>query len=347
MKTKTKQIFWIAFALLITACGTRGIVSNPDTTIVAEVNKTVACNLQINIVDIVEASPSDLVYLTLERTGFDWTYNWSASSGVISDPSASSPSFKFPTDGGIITVSVEVTDPQGCSDKASININIESLASSSLTHTKTPNPENTSTSLPTQFPTVANTPTLTPSATNTQTPTTMFTNTPSYTATPANTSTPTLPSFQVFLKEPKDGTCVGTNNAVFEWVATRPLNTIEGKGGEYFAINIWEQGSPVIYSVSWIKDLRYEVNISDPITAFTQQVDCNSENGCFWNVDVILSNVERGSGWLPNSFTIVTSSPVREFCTQASPPPIPPTDTPIPDPDGEDDGDSGLPTRTG
>ncbi|MBK8905460.1 MAG: AAA-like domain-containing protein [Anaerolineaceae bacterium] len=151
-----------------------------------------------------------------------------------------------------------------------------------------------------------------------------------FTPTPSQTPSPTVPSFGILLVEPKDETCVGSENAVFSWEATRSLNSIEGVNGEYFALNIWAEGSPV-YSVSWIKNTRYEVeNISDPIAVYTQLVNCSGENGCFWNVDLIVSNVQSGSGFLPESFTLVYSSPSRRFCTAVASPPVPATNTPEP-----------------
>ena len=173
------------------------------------------------------------------------------------------------------------------------------------------------------------TPTIEPTATNTLEPTVAFTNTPPPTLLPAYTPTPTVPAFTILLQEPKDNTCIGSENAVFQWLATRPLNTIDGINGEYFAINIWSDDSPR-YSVSWIKDPRYEIdNITDPIAVYTQQINCSGEKGCYWSVDMIVSHVERGSGWKPESFTPVASSQVRKFCTYPNPAPQP-TNTPVP-----------------
>lgn len=259
---------------------------------------------------------------------------------LLSAPQKSITEFTAPASAQVIEVSVEVTSDQGCvAVTDSIEITVSNPPSFTPTAMDTAQPTHTPTLtvVPTDAPTVE------PSATNTVLPTADSTNTPFYTPAPSQTPSPTVPSFGILLKEPKDETCVGSENAVFEWLATRPLNNIEGVNGEYFALNIWAEGSRV-YSVSWIKSPRYEIeNIADPIAVYTQLVNCSGENGCYWNVDLIVSKVERGSGHLPESFTTLYSSPARWFCTEVVTPPIPPTNTPEPTISTPD----GLPTRTG
>lgn len=333
-----KFAVWITVILLITACA-RTVA--PDTVASSQILPSLSCPESVTIQGNTNPALGEIISLAVSPTSFNWQYQWIAPDmSLLSAPQKSITEFTAPASAQVIEVSVVVTSDQGC---AAVTDSVQITVSSPPTFT----PPATATAQPINTPTLTVVPTdvstVEPSATNTVLPTAGSTNTPFYTPMPSQTPSPTVPSFGILLKEPKDETCVGSENAVFEWLATRPLNNIEGVNGEYFALNIWAEGSRV-YSVSWIKNPRYEIeNISDPIAVYTQLVNCSGENGCYWNVDLIVSKVERGSGYLPESFTKVYSSPPRWFCTEVATPPIPPTNTPEPTISTPD----GLPTRTG
>jgi hypothetical protein len=338
MKRFSHILFWTFALFLVAAC--RADDANPT---------SIACTFAISINDVTSLFPGESTYLSVSETsGFGWNFDWTASSGLLSDPVGSTIRFDAPTNEGPVQVSVTVTNGQGCTAAESIEIDVVGQETSTPTtiSIESVTVEPTVTATPSSTPTASHTPTSISSATSTQEPTATFTNAPVHTPMPSHTPTPSAVAFQMFLEEPKHETCVGTENAVFKWLATRPLNSIEGKNGEYYALNIWAEGS-LKYSVSWIKEPRYEIgNVSDPIVAYTEEINCSGADGCYWNVDLIVSHVDRGSGWFPDSFTKLFSSPVRKFCTVAAPPsplPVPPTDTPQP----QGPGGSGLPTRTG
>ncbi|MCB8978060.1 MAG: hypothetical protein H6657_11615 [Ardenticatenaceae bacterium] len=320
-----KLAVWMTVILLITACA-RGVA--PDVVSRSQISPNFSCPESVTIQGNTSLSPGETVSLAVRPTSFGWHYQWTAPDmSLLSAPQNSITEFTAPKSAQVIVLSVVVTPDQGC---AAVTDSIQITVSSPPTFT----PMATDTAQPTNTPTLTAAPTDAPTvelpATNTVAPTVALTNTPFYTPMPSQTPSPTVPSFGILLKEPKDETCVGSENAVFEWLATRPLNSIEGVNGEYFALNIWAEGSPG-YSVSWIKNPRYEIeNISDPIAVYTQLVNCSGEKGCYWNVDLIVSKVERGSGHLPESFTTLYSSPARWFCTEVAPRPIPPTNTPEP-----------------
>jgi hypothetical protein len=325
MNQKKFAVWMIVIFLLISCTSNLPETSNFFTEQVSEIN---GCpDSEIVILGNTSAAPGESVSLAISPVGLNWQYQWIASVGNFSTASESVTTFTVPEIDGSVTVSVIISFDGACED-------VRVTKSIDIINPPTFTPNATNTVLPTNTPTFTvaptDTPTVGPSATNTLEPTVAFTSTPFYTPTPSQTPSPTVPSFAILLKEPKDETCVGSDNAVFEWLATRPLNNIEGANGEYFALNIWAEGSPV-YSVSWIKNPRYEIeNISDPIAVYTQLVNCSGESGCFWNVDLIVSKVDKGSGHLPESFTKLYSSPQRWFCTEIAPPPIPPTNTPEP-----------------
>ncbi|MBK8905022.1 MAG: hypothetical protein IPM53_27830 [Anaerolineaceae bacterium] len=321
-----KLAVWITVLFLITACANMSVTGTNFPNQVANNN---SCSASVTIRGKAEAAPGETISLWLSQTSLVWQYEWTASEdSFLSSPQESTTDLTVPQTEGSVEVFVSVTNAEGCKVATdSITIVVASPATSTPTATETAQP----TSTPTLTVAPTDIPTLQPSATHTLVPTLAFTNTPFPTPLPSHTPTPTVPAFTILLQEPKDDTCVGSDNAVFEWLATRPLNTIEGINGEYFAINIWSDDSPR-YSVSWIKNPRYEIdNITDPIAAYTQQINCSSEKGCYWSVDMIVSRVERGSGWKPESFTLVASSQIRKFCTYANPAP-PPTNTPVPSP---------------
>lgn len=328
---KTNLLFWTVLLLLATACGT---TPPPEVSVLPE-QLQVNCSFSVSIIgEKTVLLPNETTRLATDQVGFGWQYAWSSPGNHLSVTDASSTLFTAPATEGSVTITVEVTDDKNCKREASIKIEVVSQLTPAATDivTDVATAVSTETASPTTSPTATQTVTLTPTAEPSSTPSPTFTSTPAYTPLPSHTSLPTMPAFQILLKEPKNETCVGADNAVFEWLATRPLNTIEGANGEYFALNIWAADTAV-YSVSWIKEPRYEIqNISDPIAAYTQQINCNGANGCFWNVDLIVSHVDRGSGWLPDSFTKIASSPIRNFCTHLDPAPIPPTNTPEPPP---------------
>ncbi len=332
-----KFAVWMIAIFLLAACEsftTAGSVAQ------SQILPSFSCPEFVEIQGNTSLAPGEIASLAVAPTSFGWQYQWTAPDmSYLSASQKSITDFSAPASGGEVTVTVAVTSHQECEVlTASINISIASPPTFTPGATNTAQPINT----PTFTVAPTDTPTIVTSATNTVEPTVAFTSTPFYTPTPSQTPSPTVPSFSILLKEPKDETCVGSENAVFEWLATRPLNSTEGVNGEYFAINIWSDESPR-YSVSWIKDSRYEIdNVTDPIAAYTQQINCSGDNGCYWNVDLIVSHVERGSGWKPESFSLIASSPVRKFCTYANPTP-PPTNTPMPTATSDD----GLPPRTG
>lgn len=332
-----KFAVWMIAIFLLTACAgftTAGSVAQ------SQILPSLSCPEFVEIQGETSLAPGEIASLAVVPTTFGWQYQWTAPDmSLLSAPQKSITDFTAPASSGEVEVTVAVTSHQGCEVlTASINISIASppTFTPSATDIIPPTSISTQTVAPTESPTI------TPSATNTSTPTVVFTSTPYPTPLPSHTPTATVPAFTILLQEPKNDTCVGTENAIFQWLATRPLNNIEGVNGEYFAINIWSDDSPR-YSVSWIKDSRYEIdNITDPIAAYTQQINCSGDNGCYWNVDLIVSHVERGSGWKPESFSLIASSPVRKFCTYANPEP-PPTNTPVPTATSG----GGLPPRTG
>ncbi len=319
-----KFAVWITVILLITACA-RTIT--PDAVSSSQILPSPSCPESVTIDGNTNPASGETISLAVKPTRFGWQYQWTTlDMSLLSAPQKSITNFTAPASAQVIEVSVVVISDQGC---AAVTDSIEITVSSPPTFT----PPATDTAEPTNTPTLTaaptDVPTVEPSATNTVVPTAALTNTPHPTPLPSHTPTPTIPSFSILLQEPKDNTCIGSNNAVFEWLAARPLNNIEGVNGEYFAINIWSDDSPR-YSVSWIKDPRYEIdNITDPIAVYTQQINCSGEKGCYWSVDMIVSHVERGSGWKPESFTPVASSQVRKFCTYPNPAPQP-TNTPVP-----------------
>ncbi|MCC6604655.1 MAG: hypothetical protein IT327_15715 [Anaerolineae bacterium] len=320
-----KFAVWIIAIFLLTACAgftTAGSVAQ------RQMLPSLSCPEFVEIQGDNSLAPGETASLVVSPTSYGWQYQWTAPDmSLLSAPQKSITDFTAPASGGEVEVTVAVTSHQECEVvTASINISIASPSTITPSATDTIPP----TSMPTQTVARTQSPTITPSATKTSTPTVILTSTPYPTPLPSHTPTATVPAFAILLQEPKNDTCVGTENAIFQWLATRPLNNIEGANGEYFALNIWAEGSPV-YSVSWIKNPRYEIeNISDPIAVYTQLVNCSGENGCFWNVDLIVSKVDKGSGHLPESFTKLYSSPQRWFCTEVASPPIPPTNTPEP-----------------
>lgn len=328
---KTKLLLLATLLLLAPACG---ISPSQEVSVLSE-QLQANCSFPVSIIgEETILLPNETTRLAADQVGFGWRYAWSSSADNLSVTDASSTVFTATETEGSITVSVAVTDELGCQGKASATIEVVSqltpAATDVVAEAATAVP--TATATPTMSPTATQSATSTPTTTSSPTALPTFTNTPAHTPLPSHTPTPTIPAFQILLKEPKNETCVGAENAVFEWLATRPLNTVEGKNGEYFALNIWAEATTV-YSVSWIKEPRYEIeNISDPIAVYTQQINCNGADGCFWNVDLIVSHVDRGSGWIPDSFTRIASSPTRKFCTQLDPAPIPPTNTPQPPP---------------
>lgn len=320
-----KFAVWITVIFLITSCAR---ATTADNVLLSQVSPNGSCPHSVTIQGNTSAVPGETISLAVSPASFGWQYQWTAPDmNLLSAPQKSITDFTAPASDQVVEVTVTVTPQQGC---ALVTESIEILVVSSPTFTPTATDTAQPASTPTLTVSPSETPTTAPLATNTPAPTVTFTNTPYPTLLPSYTPTATVPSFSILLKEPKDETCVGSDNAVFEWLATRPLNTIEGVNGEYFALNIWAEGSPV-YSVSWIKNPRYEIeNIADPIAVYTQLINCSGENGCFWTVDLILSRVERGSGHLPESFTTLYSSSPRWFCTEIASPPIPPTNTPEP-----------------
>lgn len=317
-----KYAVWITIFFLLAACT---YVTPPDSP--AQIGLSCPDSLEIQGNRNVE--PGGTAVLAVAPTVFGWHYQWTTvDMSLLSAPQESITNFTAPSSVGVFDVTVAVTAHEGCTVVSkTVEISVANPATLTPTVTNTTQPTNT----PTSIVAATNTPTIEPSATNTLVPTAAFTHTPQPTPLPSNTPLPTVPAFTILLQEPKADTCVGSDNAVFEWLTTRPLNSIEGVNGEYFALNIWSDESPR-YSVSWIKAPRYEIdNITNPISVYTQQINCSGENGCYWNVDMIVSHVERGSGWKPESFTMVASSPVRTFCTYANPAP-PPTNTPLPPP---------------
>lgn len=321
-----KFAVWITLFFLVTSC--TKILPESNNFVGDQVSQANGCpDSEITILGTTSAAPGETISLSVSPVSLKWHYQWVSSGGNFSSMSESLTTLTLPETEGRILVSVVVSSDQGCED-VKVDKGIDVVNPSTFTPVPTDTAQPTHTPTLTVVPTDA--PTVEPSATNTVAPTADSTNTPFYTPAPSQTPSPTVPSFGILLKEPKDETCVGSENAVFEWLATRPLNNIEGVNGEYFALNIWAEGSRV-YSVSWIKSPRYEIeNIADPIAVYTQLVNCSGENGCYWNVDLIVSKVERGSGHLPESFTTLYSSPARWFCTEVVTPPIPPTNTPEP-----------------
>lgn len=323
-----KFAVWITVIFLITACAR---ATTTGEVLAGQVPSGERCPDSVTIQGDRDISmvPGETISLAVAPTSYGWQYQWSAPDmSLLSAPQKSITDFTAPSSGGEMVVTVAVTSHQECEVLTdAINISIASPPTFTPGAGVAAQPTNT----PTLIVAPTDTPTIVASATNTVEPTAHFTNTPHPTLLPSHTPTAIVPAFTILLQEPKDNTCVGTDNAIFQWLATRPLNSTEGVNGEYFAINIWSDDSPR-YSVSWIKDSRYEIdNITNPIAAYTQQINCSGDNGCYWNVDMIVSHVERGSGWKPESFTLIASSPVRKFCTYANPDP-PPTNTPVPPP---------------
>lgn len=321
-----KFAIWITVIFLMTACTNLPMVG-PNLT--NQVANNSSCASSVTIRGETQATVHETILLGLSQTSSGWQYEWTTSDdSYLSTPQESKTELTVFQAEGWVEVSVSVTNAEGCVI-ATDSIKIWVAGSATNTPEVMETVQLTSTPTLTAIPT--ETLTLAPSVTNTSVPTVAFTSTPYPTPLPSHTPTATVPAFTILLQEPKNDTCVGTENAIFQWLATRPLNNIEGVNGEYFAINIWSDDSPR-YSVSWIKDPRYEIdNITDPIAAYTQQINCSGDNGCYWNVDMIVSHVEQGSGWKPESFSLIASSPVRKFCTYANPTP-PPTNTPAPPP---------------
>lgn len=313
---------------LLAACTGVTLPASPART---QAMTSLSCPDSLEIQGNRNVEPGETISLAVAPTVFGWQYQWTTvDMRLLSTPQESITEFTAPAVAGVIEVTVAVTAHEGCAiESKTVEISVANPPTFTPAATNTAQPTNT----PTSLGVATDTPTIEPSATHTLVPTAAFTHTPQPTPLPSQTPSPTVPAFAILLQEPKDDTCVGSANAVFQWLATRPLNATEGVNGEYFALNIWAENSPV-YSVSWIKSPRYEIeNVSDPIAVYTEQINCSGDNGCFWNVDLIVSRVEKGSGWLPDSFTILSSSPVRRFCTFVNPPtpqPIPPTDTPAP-----------------
>ncbi|MEZ4593554.1 MAG: hypothetical protein R3D55_20785 [Chloroflexota bacterium] len=321
-----KYAVWITMIFLLAACTG---VTPPDSPAPAQA-MTLSCPDSLEIQGNRNVEPGGTTSLAVAPTVFGWQYQWTTvDMSLLSTPQESITEFTAPTFAGMVEVTVVVTAHEGCAiESKTVEILVANPPTFTPAATNTAQPTNT----PTSIVAATNTPSIEPSATNTLVPTAAFTHTSQPTPLPSHTPSPTVPAFTILLQEPKDDTCVGSDNAVFQWLATRPLNTTEGVNGEYFALNIWAENSPV-YSVSWIKSPRYEIeNVADPIAVYTEQINCSGDNGCFWNVDLIVSRVEKGSGWLPDSFTKVYSSPARWFCTEAVNPPIPPTNTPAPPP---------------
>ncbi len=331
---KTYLLFWVAMIFLATGCG----VSTPPRNLVSSVQiaELADCPFPVSINGVKVLKPNETTRLAVDQVGIGWLYTWSSSVGNLSKTDSSATLFTAPETDGNVIISVRVIDEQSCLGEAKVTVEVASQPAPTATEGAEDLDIATAVSTATATPTMSPTATQTAAATSTVTPSAIpsatFTKTPASTPLPVHTPTPTVPAFQIWLMEPKNETCVGAENAVFEWLATRPLNSIEGVNGEYFALNIWAKDTPV-YSVSWIKNPIYEIeNISDPIAAYTQEINCNGEDGCFWNVDLIVSQVDRGSGWKPESFTTLYSSPARWFCTEVASPPIPPTNTPEPPP---------------
>ncbi|GJM40453.1 MAG: hypothetical protein DHS20C20_07350 [Ardenticatenaceae bacterium] len=333
-----KLAFWIIAILLATAC--TGIPTAPENSAAQLVNNA-RCPSALEINSRLAAAPGETIFAAVAPASVDLQYSWtSIPAAKFNPPDGSITEIELPQTGESVLVTVNVSNNgAACDQFATIEIAVEATPASTLTPTETSQPTETPTTLtfPTETPT--STPTMVPTATNTPSPEPTATLTPL----PSNTPSPTIPSFEIWLQEPKNETCVSSENAVFQWLSPRLLNNIEGVNGEYYALNIWADGFPV-RSISWIKEARYEIdNIDDPIAVYTQQINCSGDNGCYWNVDLIVSHVERGSGWKPDSFTTIESSPVRRFCTYANPVPQP-TNTPAPPPTQTPD--DGLPPRS-
>lgn len=253
--------------------------------------------------------PGQELALRSAESGEGWSYSWSASSGALSDPLSSSTIYRSPAQA--TTVMIELIVTNACGEEKNDSITL-SVVTPTPTTTLTPSPTSTDTSTPTSTltPTETSTPTEPPSPTR-----------------PRPTNTPTLSPSQIVLLEPQNATCVGVEQAVlFQWRYHRPLNNIDGPGGEFFALNLWNEETAV-RSVAWVKDPQYAINFADPVPVYTQLVDCRETGGCFWSIDVIVANVPKGSGFLPGSFKVLASSPKRVFCTRGN---LPPTFTPTP-----------------
>jgi hypothetical protein len=288
----------------LTACNNGPAPVVPTGTAVAQVSQTPgitqiceppAAQIKGNIPS--EAVTGQQVALGAEASGTDLAYSWSVSAGSLSDARSVAVIYTFPPVAGKAVITLRVSSSCGSAeDDLSLNV-------------------------------VA--PTRTPTATST------FTHTPTRTATravtPKPTSTPSPQPILLRLAEPKNNTCVGVDQPVdFQWQFYRPLNTInDEKGAEYFALNFWSSRTEK-RSVNWIKDTQYLIDLSQPVAVFTQEVDCSEGMGCFWSVDVVIANVPRGGGWMPESFRIIASSPVRSLCVRGRINPIPPQDTPKP-----------------
>jgi hypothetical protein len=288
------------------ACNSNPAPVVPTGTAVAQVVQTPGStpNCELPTAQIRSNVPSQglagqQVALVAESRGTNLTYSWSVSAGTLSDSNSDAVIYTLPPVDGMVVITLRVDSSCGSAeDELSLNV---------VTPTHTPTATSTFTPTPTQTPTRA--------------------------VTPRPTPTPSPRPILLRLAEPKNNTCVGVDQPVdFQWQFYRSLNTInDEKGAEYFALNFWSSRTEK-HSVNWIKDTHYLIDLSKPVTVFTQEVDCSEGKGCLWSVDVVVANVPRGGGWMPESFRIITSSPVRSLCVRGRINPIPPQDTPEPPP---------------
>jgi hypothetical protein len=286
------------------ACNTTPAPVLPTSAAVAQISQTPSSTptcepptAQIRSNVLSEGVAGQQVALGAEASGTDLAYSWSVSAGTLADSSSAAVIYTIPPVAGKVVITLRVHSSCGSAeDDLSLNVII-----------------------PTRTPT--STPTFTPTPTRTAT----------RTVTPKPTITPSPKPILLRLAEPKNDTCVGVDQPVdFQWQFYRPLNATEGKGGEYFALNFWSSRTDK-RSVNWTKDTHYPIDLSRPVSVFTQEVDCGKEKGCYWSVDVIESNVDKGGGWLSGSFRLIASSAMRNLCVRGRINPISPTDTPEPE----------------
>lgn len=251
----------------------------------------------------------ETVFLTANANGRLSEFEWEADRGGFNRTDGQFVEYTAPIEPGIAKITVTAKE-QNCSGPKMDTLEFEVLKPTS---TATQTVTSTSVAMPTENAT--STATVGPSAILSPVP-----------------RTPTqVINGHVMLREPKNNTCVG-ERIVFEWDYFRSLNSVEGEGGEYFALNLWDPQAQMIRSVSWIKEPRFEIeNLTLPVAVYTNLINCNQDAGCRWSVDVIRSNVARGDGWRPEAFdTIAISNEIRNFCVTSGSPQIPPTDTPLP-----------------
>ncbi len=229
-------------------------------------------------------------------------------SGIVLSVAPSVASGPAPTPTPTLVTDLTASAPASTPVPTAVTVSPEPTSIPALSGTLTPVPPTEPVSPP---------PTSAPALPDTPTPTTIS---------PSSTPTP-----QILLLEPKDDTCVGIEQpVVFQWLY-RPLNVIEGEAGEYYAFNLWTS-STVKLSVGWIKESQYTISLDGPVTVYNNLVDCKEGRGCFWNVDVIISDVPPGLGDIPESFRIIASSPTRQVCINSAENPPVPTNTPTPTP---------------